>query len=182
MKIFKKFKDWFCNWCAKIGKVASDFRPRGHYVMDVIRAGVIVASLVIPNGITDVGLNHILETEFHSGTPITTWYIGLIDNASFSALAAADTMSSHAGWIECITYDEATRVTWGAGTASSRSITNGTAATFTINSTKTLKGVFITSGSAKSGTTGTLWSTAAFASTVSVIAADVVKVTYTVSG
>lgn len=182
MKVFKKFKDWFCNFMAKIGVTASDFRPQGKWVMEVMRAGVVIAAMSFPNGITDVGLNHILETEFHSGTAVTTWYIGIVDNASFSAFAAGDTMASHAGWIESTAYSESVRQTWGAGTASSRSITNGSAATFSINGTATLKGVFITSVSTKSGTTGTLWSTAAFASTVAVINGDSVKVTYTVSG
>lgn len=182
MKIFKKFKDWFCNFMAKIGKTASDFRPRGHFIVDITRAGVLVASLMVPNGITDAGLNHILNTEFDGGTPITTWYIGLVDNASFSAFVAGDVMSSHAGWIESVAYSESVRQTWGAGAASARAITNASAATFSINGTATLKGVFITSVSTKSGTTGTLWSTASFASTVAVISGDSVKVTYTVSG
>ena len=67
--------------------------------------------------IVDVGLNHILETEFHSGAQVTTWYIGLVDNAGFSAFANADTMASHAGWAESSAYTEANRPTWTAGAA-----------------------------------------------------------------
>jgi hypothetical protein len=182
MKIFKKFRDWFANFLAKIGQVASDFRPAGKFLVEHIRNGVVIASFLVPNGITDVGLNHILNTEFDAGTQVTTWYIGLVDNASFSAFATADTMASHAGWLEATGYSESVRQTWGAGAASARSITNATAATFSINGSATLKGVFITTNSTKSGTTGTLWSTAAFASTVSVINGDSMKITYTVSG
>lgn len=144
--------------------------------------GEYVGTYEFPNGIVDVGLNHILNTQFDAGSQVTTWYIGLIDNASFTALAAADTMSSHAGWIEATAYDEATRVTWSTGVASGRSITNGTTADFSMNATATIKGIFITSNNTKGGTTGTLWSTAAFASNVSVSNGDSLKITYTVSG
>lgn len=135
-----------------------------------------------PNGIVDAGIHHILETEFRSGAQITTWYIGLVDNSGFSAFANGDTMASHAGWSESSDYDEANRPTWSPGAAASRQITNGTTVDFTINATKTIKGIFITSNNTKGGTTGTLWSTAAFGSTVSVVDNDVLKVTYTLSG
>lgn len=136
----------------------------------------------LPNGIVDVGLNHILETEFHAGTAVATWYIGLVDNAGYSAFANADTMASHAGWAESVAYTEATRPQWAMDAAAARQITNSTSTDFSINGTATLKGIFVTSGNAKSGTAGTLWATAAFASTVSVLSGDTLKVTYTVSG
>ena len=136
----------------------------------------------VPNGIVDEGLNHILETQFNGGTPVTSWYIGLVNNAGFSAFANADVMNSHAGWVEATVYDEATRPEWTAGTAASRSITNASTVDFSINATVTLHGIFITSNSTKSGTTGVLWSTAAFASNVSANNGDTLKVTYTVSG
>lgn len=198
MSIIKKFREWFADWMLNREwfveyltnhgensiwqRISNCFALKGKFLFEVIRNGVVIAAFSVPNGITDVGLNHILNTEFDAGTPVTTWYIGIVDNASFSAFAAGDTMGSHAGWIEMTAYTEAVRQTWGAGAASARSITNAVQATFSINATKTLKGVFITSDSTKSGTTGTLWSTAAFASTVGVISGDSVKVTYTVSG
>ena len=46
--------------------------------------------------------------------------------------------------------------------------------------TAVIKGVFLNSDA--TGTAGTLWATAAFASTVSVVNGDTLKVTYTVSG
>jgi hypothetical protein len=54
--------------------------------------------------------------------------------------------------------------------------------TFTINASATLYGLFISSVSTKSGTTGTLWATAAFTSTKAVSSGDTLKITYTVSG
>lgn len=160
-----------------------EFRPAGKFVIEHFDAnGNLKGKYDVPNGIVDVGLNHILETQFRSGSQITTWYIGLIDNSGFSALAAGDTMGSHAGWSESTAYDEASRPTWSPGAAASRQITNGTTVDFTMDATATIKGIFITSNNTKGGTTGTLWSTAAFGSTVAVADNDVLKVTYTLSG
>lgn len=145
-------------------------------------AGDLIGSYRFPNGIVDVGINHILETEFNGGAAISSWYIGLVNNAGWSAFANADTMASHSGWVETADYAESTRPEWTAGTAAGRAITNAATVDFSINATVTIKGIFITSGSAKSGTTGTLWSTAAFASPVSANNGDTLKVTYTVSG
>ncbi len=154
----------------------------GQFTLQHLRNGKIINEIDLLNGITNEGLNKLLDVMFHNEAQITVWYIGLIDNASFSALAAADTMASHAGWIENADYDEANRVTWAEDAAAARAITNSTPADFTMNSTETIKGIFITSNNTKSGTTGTLWSTAAFGSTVSVVDNDVLRVSYTVSG
>lgn len=135
-----------------------------------------------PNGIVDEGLNHILDTQFNGGTPVDPWYVGLINSAGFSALSNSDTMSSHAGWAETAAYTEGTRNEWTAGAASSRSVTNAVSLDFSINATVTIRGLFVSSNSTKSGTTGVLWSTALFASAISAENGDTLKVTYTVSG
>jgi hypothetical protein len=56
-------------------------------------------------------------------------------------------------------------------------------AVFTINGTTTVGGAFLTSGSAKSGTTGTLFSAADFSSPGdrSVVSGDILNVTYSFS-
>lgn len=159
------------------------FRPRGKFTVQLVRDGKIINEFTVPNGIVDVGLNYILETMFHTGSQITAWYVGLIDNANFQQLAAADTMSSHAGWAENTNYSNGTRPAWSCGEASGRQITNGTTVDFNINANGlTMKGLFITSIATKGGTTGTLWATAAFGSTVSLNSGDTLKVTYTVTG
>lgn len=136
-----------------------------------------------PNGIVDEGLNHILDTQFHATSQVTTWYIGLVDNSGWTAFADADVLSSHAGWAELTDYTEANRVTWAEDAAATRSITNTTTADFSINVNNNVKGVFVSSNNVKStGNTGTLWSTAAFSSVVVVQNGDTLKVTYTVSG
>lgn len=133
------------------------------------------------NAITDEGLNNLLDEYFDSATQTTSWYLGLINNASFSALAAGDTMASHAGWLEAASYS-GTRAAWGVGSAAARAITNATPASFSITGTMTLKGAFLTSNSTISGTTGILFSTGTFSSTYPVANTDTFKLIYTVQG
>jgi hypothetical protein len=163
-------------------KQLQDLLAKGKFTIQHFRDGKLLDAYEVNNGIVDVGMNSLLDVGFNAGTQITTWYIGLIDNSGFTALAAGDTMASHTGWTESSDYDEATRPEWTTGSPSARAITNATTVDFTINATKTIKGIFITSNSTKGGTTGTLWSTAAFGSTVPVVDNDVLKVTYTLSG
>jgi hypothetical protein len=157
-------------------------RLTGRFVVEHVRDGKVLGKFDFPNGITDVGMNHILTTEFNGGTPITAWYIGLIDNAGFSALAAGDTSASHAGWAENTDYSETERPEWTAGNAAARAITNAATVDFSIDDTAAIKGIFIISDDTKGGSTGTLWSTAAFGSVVNVQNGDTLKVTYTLSG
>lgn len=135
------------------------------------------------NDITNEGKNELLDIMFSDGTQIAnnSWFIGLISNSGYSALAAADTMASHAGWTEFTGYSQATRVAWGAGNPSSQSITNSSPATFDINGSGTVKGIFVVSNSTKGGTTGKLWATALFSADVPVSNGDQLRVTYTVS-
>lgn len=156
---------------------------REHY-NDFIRQGaIIVPKLILPdfkNGITDVGIHYNLETSFRGGSAISTWYASLIDNAGYTGVAAGDTMGSHSGWVEITTeYDEAARQTLTFGAAASRAIT--ASVSFTMNDTKTIRGIFVTSVSTKGGTTGTLWSTALFASAPGLISGNVLTANYTLS-
>ena len=145
--------------------------------------GNVKGVLDFPNGITNEGKDLILDVMFNDTTQVanSSWYIGLIDNSGYSAVAAADTMASHAGWNEFTSYSEANRVAWGSGASSSQSVTNASPATFNISGSGTVKGVFITSNNTKSGTTGYLWSTALFSADVPVTNGDQLKVTYSAS-
>jgi len=161
----------------------NDMNIKGHFrVQHLDKDGNLKGDYDFPNGIVDVGLNHILDTQFHADTPVGTWYLGLVDNSGWTAFANADTMASHTGWSESVVYSEGTRGEWTEDAASSRSITNSTTVDFSINGTVTLKGIFVCSDGVKSATTGVLWSTAAFASLVSAVNGDTLKITYTVSG
>lgn len=136
------------------------------------------------NLVVNVGLQD-MNTKYFSGSAYTAaWYIGLYGAASSNTPAAADTMSSHSGWTEVIDYSQATRVavTFGTATTADPSVisNSGSPATFTINATTTVGGAFLTTGSAKSGTAGTLFSASDFAAPGdrAVVSADTLTVTY----
>lgn len=164
-------------------KTNGKLNPKGRFKVEHFRDGQRINEYNFDNDIVNVGKNDILDVYFSDGTQTaaSSWYIGLISNSGFSALAAADTMASHAGWTEFTGYSQATRVAWGPGAPASQSITNGTPAQFDINATGTVKGVFVVNQSTKSGTTGTLWATALFSADVPVTSGDQLKVTYTVN-
>ena len=139
---------------------------------------------VSPNLVVNVGLQD-MNAKYFSGSAYTAaWYIGLYGAAASNTPAAADTMSSHAGWTENVTYSQATRVavTFGTATTADPSVISNSAspATFTINGTTTVGGAFLTTGSAKSGTTGTLFSASDFAAPGdrAVVSGDTLTVTY----
>ena len=156
---------------------------RNPIVIEHWRENVKIGEYQTFNDITNEGKNDIFNVYFFSGTQTLTasWFIGLISITGFTGLAATDTMSSHAGWTEFTAYSQSTRVAWGPGAAASQSITNATAAQFDITGSGTVKGVFITTNSTKSGTSGKLWATALFSADVPVVNGDQLKVTYTVS-
>jgi hypothetical protein len=117
---------------------------------------------------------------------VTAWYLGLITGpGSGTTIIAANTMSSHAGWTEYVNYSNATRVaaTFAVATTATPSVVTNTAspAVFNINGAGgTVAGAFLTSGSDKSGTTGTLFSAANFggAGDRTVVSGDTLSVTY----
>lgn len=139
------------------------------------------------NLVVNAGLAYMAGTALTSVAQITTWYIGLYGAGASNTPAATDTMSSHAGWTEVVPYSNATRVaaTFVTATTANPSVVTNAAspATFNINATSTVGGAFLTSGSAKSGTTGTLFSAADFSSPGdrSVVSGDIISVTYTFS-
>ena len=150
-----------------------------HYDKD----GNLLNERMCPNGVTDVGINNNLDVAFDAATQITAWSLGLVDNAGFTAFAAGDTMASHTGWTEFTSYAEATRVLIVFEAAAAKAVSNSvTSADFNINAAGVLQGVFVASNNVKGGTTGTLWATAAFASTITVANTDLIKITYTVTG
>jgi len=139
------------------------------------------------NLVVNVGLQYMAGSALTSVTQITTWYLGLYGAGASNTPAAGDTMSSHAGWTEVVAYSNATRVaaTFVTATAANPSVVTNSAspATFNINGTTTVGGAFLTSGSAKSGTAGTLFSAADFGAPGdrSVVSSDTLSVTYTFS-
>lgn len=138
-----------------------------------------------PNDITNIGVNNMFDVHFpvpgSEASQITQWFFGAIDSASYTAVAAGDTMSSHSGWIEFTDYNESTRPQWIPIASSGRTKTNTATSNMTITGTGTLVGVFVASNSTKGGTTGTLWATALYGSTFPVAIDDLLKINYSVS-
>lgn len=153
----------------------------GRFDLKLIRDKEVILKETVKNAITNAGLNAILDIMFAGSTQITTWYGGLIDNAGYTALDNADTMGSHTGWAESVAYSDGTRPAWPEDAASGQIMTNTTSMDFNINGAATLKGIFLTSSSTKSGTTGTLWCTAPFAANIVVANLDVLQITYSVT-
>jgi len=131
------------------------------------------------NGITDVGIHYVLDTSFRGTTAISTWYAGLINNSGYTGVAAADTMASHSGWAEATAYDESVRQTLSFAAAASRAISDSVS--FTMNASITIQGLFVTSDNTKSGTSGTLFSTALFTTPPVLVSGNVLTANYSLS-
>jgi hypothetical protein len=145
-----------------------------------------------PNTVTTAGKNAILNA-YLSGTGVgsqtTQMYMGLIAANGYSAISAADTMSSHTGWIESGAqggrapgYNQSGRcaVTFAAASGGSKATSN--AVVFSITVAGTVKGAFIANNATKAGSTGTLYSAGLFTVGDKVVTAgDTLNVTYTAS-
>ena len=144
-----------------------------------VRDGKVIDEWEQPNLVTNEGLNSILSIMFNGGTQIGTWYIGLFEG-NYTPVATVTAATITSASTECTAYDESTRVAYVEAAPSSQSITNSAnRAQFTFNATKTIYGAFLVSASAKSATSGTLFSAARFASSKSVVATDQLLMTYT---
>lgn len=134
------------------------------------------------NTVTTAGKNDLLTNYFKGSAYTAAFFVGLVDNASFSAISAADTSASHAGWVESVAYSNSTRPALTLGTAASGSIDNSASkASYTINATATINGAFCITNSTKSGTTGVLYSASSFGATRGVISGDTLNVQVTLT-
>lgn len=148
------------------------------YIETLLPDGRAVNREYIPNGVCTAGINHMLDVVFRAQAASAVWYLGIINNASFSALAAADTLASHAGWVEWTNY-AGNRPTWTPGAAAAGSITNPALASATMNAAGTIRGLFLCN--VNTGTAGILYSTAALSSGRAVTNTEVLQLGYTSS-
>ena len=144
----------------------------------------------IDNVVCTVGKNLMLQTALTgSAYTVTGPYMGLISSVSYSAVSAADTMASHAGWTEAGSTNAPTfaaRIAPSFGTAASGAISTSTAVSFTMTGNGTLVGAFITYGpgavTTLMSTAGTLLSAGAFTGgNQPVNSGNIVQVTYSLS-
>lgn len=154
----------------------------GRYLVECLGPdGAVKWRDTIDNLVTTGGGNDLLDKYFAGSGYTAAWFVGLIDLASYSAVAVGDTMASHAGWLESVAYSNATRPapSWNAASAKAKA---STATAFNVNATATIKGVFTTTVSTKSGTTGILYSAGLFTGGDKAVASgDTLNVTYTAS-
>jgi hypothetical protein len=135
-----------------------------------------------PNSVTLACLDDVLNVYLGGTTATTTWYLGLVDNAGFTAFASSDTMASHAGWSESTVYSGSNRLAWTLGASSGQSVTNASTVNFAVTTAATIRGLFLASTNDKGGTDGKLFSTASFTGgNQAVNPGDTLKATYTVS-
>lgn len=128
----------------------------------------------IINTVVTVGRNDLLDKYFKGSAYTAAWKLGL---KGAGAVAAGDTLSSHAGWAEVNPY-AGNRPAIVFGTSASGSNTASVIA-YTINGSATVAGGFITDQ--VSGTAGILYSAGDFATSRSVVSGDTLNVTLTVS-
>jgi hypothetical protein len=118
------------------------------------------------NLVTTAGKNFLLDSALAGSSYSATEYIGLISSTSWSAVVAADTMASHAGWLESGGANaptmSSTRQTcaWSSASAGVKALSAGL--TFTFTGSGTVQGAFIVGGtgavSTVANTSGTLYS------------------------
>ena len=144
-----------------------------------------------PNTVVTVGKNALLTDALTgSSYTVTGPYLGLISSTSFSAINAADTMASHAGWLEAGNANAPTytapRKTAVFAAASGGAIALSSALSFAITGTGTIEGAFMTFGSGAvstiDNTSGTLLSAGLFTGgTRAVLSGDTVNVSWSLS-
>ena len=144
----------------------------------------------IDNVVCTLGKNLMLQTALTgSAYTVTGPYMGLISSIGYTAVAAADTMASHAGWNEAGSTNAPTfaaSVAPAFGTASAGAISTASPVSFTMTGAGTLVGAFITYGTGAvttiGSTAGTLLSAGAFTGgNQPVNSGNVVQVSYSLS-
>ena len=169
--------------------------PGGYYTTECYdKDGNLKWSDYIQNVVTDTGRNHMLGVEFKAVTQVTAWYIGLISSVkganNYANVANTDTQASHSNWgyansnnAPNFSQTSLRQVTF--ATAASKAIASSNAAVFSISTSGTVKGAFLTSNPNKNNTTagpttGTLYSAGLFAAGDKVVSnGDTLNVSYT---
>ena len=167
-------------------------QAHGRYEVECIGAdGKLKWRDTIENVVATVGKNLALDT-FLAGAAYTVTgpYMGLISSTSYSAVAAGDTMASHAGWLEAggtnaptYTGNRKTAV-WSAAASGAKALS--AALSFAITGTGTVKGAFLCYGSGalntKDNAAGTLWSAGTFSTgDKAVVNGDTLNCSYSTS-
>lgn len=151
----------------------------GRFDAKLIRDLKVIDEWSFDNLVVNEGLNSNLSVYFNSGTPITTWFLGIFQgNYTPVSTDTASVIASNS--TECSSYSGGVRPTWVNAAPSSQSITNSASpATFTFTGSQTIYGAFLISNSTINGTSGTLFAAARFGASKSVVSSDQLLLTYT---
>ena len=171
----------------------------GKFYFEHWRDGECIHREEVFNLITNEGKDKLLGVMFDSETQITSWYLGLISDTSFTAIAAGDTYAQIGGtngWNEFTAYTDpanadsaVTRAAWTNDAPSAQSIANGTPVTvdITAGSSSVVKGLFLVGGATAQtkgdSTSGSfLWCATTFSGgDRSVVTPDQLKLVYAVA-
>lgn len=169
--------------------------PAGYYTTECYdKDGNLKWSDYIQNVVTDQGRNHMLGVEFKSVTQVTAWYIGLISSVkgsnSYATVANTDTQAAHSNWgyangNNAPQYSQLAHPVVTFASAATKAIASSSACVFSITSSGTVKGAFLTSNPNKSNaglgpTTGFLYSAGLFSAGDKVVSSgDTLNVSYT---
>lgn len=169
---------------SRTGNVEEVVSIKGYYTVECYdAAGNLKWQDDIKNLVVTVGKNDMLDKYFAGSVYTAAWYMGLVDNTSFSAYAAGDTLASHAGWLEFLSYTGTNRTTvaWNAASAGSKATTT---TAFNINGAGSVLGALLCTTQAKNtasnGGAGVLYSAGSFTGGARTVASgDVINVTWT---
>lgn len=176
----------------KMGAIRAGSPVRGRFRLEHRNgAGELLHAEDFENTVTTAGKNLALDTYLAgSAYTVTGPYMGLISSASYSSISAADTMSSHAGWLEAGSANAPTysgnrkTCAWSSASSGSKALSAGLVFTFT--GSGTVKGAFLVFGSGAvntiDNTSGTLYSAGLFTGGDRVVASsDTLTISYTAS-
>lgn len=171
--------------------VSDDAEAHGVYTFTCRDAdGNVVWEDRLDNVVTTVGKNAVWDAALAgSSYTVTGPYMGLISSASFTAVAAGDTMGSHTGWLEAGSANAPTfsgnrpTCAWSAASGGAKALS--AALTFSFTGSGTVQGAFIVFGSGAvntvGSTAGVLFSAGTFSTAQPVISGNTVSVSYSVS-
>ncbi len=176
----------------RTASLMAECQARGWYTAECIDSnGNLRWKDEFDNVVATVGKNLALDT-YLSGAGYTTTgpFMGLISGATFTAVSSADTMASHAGWLEAGSNNAPTytaprkTMLWNAAAGGAKAM--AAALSFAITGTGTVKGAFTLYGAGASttleNTAGTLYSAGLFSGgDRAVLSGDTINVSYTTS-
>ena len=169
------------------GNTSVAFAVKNTYFVECFdKNGFLKWTDIAENIVVNTGLDDILDKYLKGSTYTAAHYVGLTDGTPTTA--AGDTMASHAGWTEVTNYVASSpnvRPTLTLGTVASQSVDNSASkASFVISivspDSTTLGGAFLSTDSTIGGSSGTLYSVAAFTAGDKVLnSGDTLNVTVT---